>query len=127
MTVLVVEDDADQLSIRSLLLQRHGYRVLEADNVDTALQAAEAGSPEYAVLDLGLPTIADGLRLIRELKSRSPTLTLLVLTGHLHPNHPELALAAAVLAKGNASGALLTKLDELTKCSSAAPETRSRR
>ena len=79
--VLVVEDDQDQLELRSLLLGRSGFDVIQADNRDSALAIATERKPGIAVLDLRLPTEDDGLGLIRDLKTLDSTMRLLVLTG----------------------------------------------
>ncbi|HYK16880.1 MAG TPA: response regulator [Bryobacteraceae bacterium] len=61
--VLVVEDDLDQLAIRRQLLEHAGYEI------STAQTAAE-GLPrlpgcQVVLMDLHIPRLEDGLRLIR--------------------------------------------------------------
>ena len=81
-TVLLVEDDRDQLSLRTMLLEREGFAVLAASDADEAAAHIEAGRPDVVVMDLRLPRIEDGLRLISVVGARAPVI---VLTGgHVH-------------------------------------------
>ena len=59
-------------------LASHGYRVLEAADVATALRSWEAGRPDLILLDLGLPD-GDGSTVIRRVR-RDATTPILVLT-----------------------------------------------
>lgn len=78
-TVLLVEDDPDQLDLRRLILEAAGHTVLPAR---TALEAlAHKTAAEVAVLDLRIPHLDDGLNLIVELKERAPAMKLIVLSG----------------------------------------------
>jgi len=77
-TVLLVEDDRDQLGVRALLLEREGYAVLTAADADAALGQMETRPPGVVVMDLRLPKIEDGLRLISGIGARAPVI---VLTG----------------------------------------------
>jgi CheY-like chemotaxis protein len=54
-TVLIVEDDMDTRTIYSTILQREGYRVLEAENAPDALALVEGELPAAILLDIGLP------------------------------------------------------------------------
>jgi CheY-like chemotaxis protein len=77
-TVLLVEDDPDQLHIRRLIFERAGYAVRSAHNATEALALA-AGSA-VVVTDLRIPELADGLRLIASLRASS---RIVVLTGDI--------------------------------------------
>jgi two-component system KDP operon response regulator KdpE len=76
--VLLVEDD--EVTRRSVAanLSAHGYRVVEAGDVRSALHSWEAGRPDVILLDLGLPD-ADGIVLIRRVR-RDATTPILVLS-----------------------------------------------
>ncbi len=71
-TVLVVEDDPDQLIIRCMLLTHHGFETRRAGDSETAIRLASEEQPEIAVIDLRLPTEEMGLSLIRELRALLP-------------------------------------------------------
>jgi len=78
-TVLVVEDDRDQLELRRLNLEAAGHTVLPARSPQEAL--AHKTIAQVAVLDLRIPRLADGLKLIQRLQERSPAMKLIVLSG----------------------------------------------
>ena len=61
--ILVVEDDAGQLEIRKQILEQAGYEVAAAQSADDALLLL-AGC-QIVLMDLRLPSLQDGLRLIR--------------------------------------------------------------
>ena len=114
--VLIVDDDEDQLVVRSLLLECAGFSITRASDVSSALSAAATIEPECAVVDLRLPTEADGLRLIRELKGLNEKLELFVLTG-ADPNslltRPEVHFVREVLLKPVPSGCLIESLKQV--------------
>jgi CheY-like chemotaxis protein len=70
MKVLVADDDPDQLSLRSMLLERSGFQTMGAADPVSAAELAASQKPECAVIDLRLPTEERGLWLISELKTR---------------------------------------------------------
>ena len=80
-TVLIVDD---QLTIRKSLrhlLERKGYRALEADSGAAAVQAAQAEEPEVILLDLKLPD-GDGLEVLERIQGVCPEAAVILLTGH---------------------------------------------
>jgi uncharacterized protein (TIGR00251 family) len=115
MKLLLADDDADQLELRSMTLSNAGYDICIAGDVPTALRMASEQSPEAAVVDLRMPTQDLGLQLIRGLKQLNSRLRVIVLTG-IDPKQfeklPERALVEAVFTKGGASKLLLQYLKE---------------
>jgi DNA-binding response OmpR family regulator len=77
-TVLLVEDDPDQLHIRQLVFERSGYTVRTAQNANDAL--ALAAGCDVVLMDLRLPQLEDGLRLIQSLQGSA---RIIVLTGDI--------------------------------------------
>ncbi|MFN0105841.1 MAG: response regulator [Bryobacteraceae bacterium] len=77
-TVLLVEDDPDQLDLRRLILESAGHEVLAARSPAEAMAHKIA---QVAVLDLRIPKLEDGLTLIEQLQERSPAMKLIVLSG----------------------------------------------
>ncbi len=81
-TVLLSEDDEDLRRLMSQVLQRNGYRVLEADSGEQALIVA--GSFEGAI-DLLLSDVVmaelDGGALARSLQTDQPSLRVLLVSG----------------------------------------------
>ncbi len=80
-TLLLVEDDPDQLEIRSLILAQAGHEVFGAPTCAEALHLARLHQPALVVMDLRLPRSADGLALIADLRRLSPSPRIVVLSG----------------------------------------------
>lgn len=60
LVVLVVEDIDDTRHFMRLELEERGYRVLEADNGEKAIEVATRELPDLILMDLSLPVL-DGL------------------------------------------------------------------
>ena len=115
-TVLVVDDDADQLIIRCMLLTHHGFETRRAADAATAIAIAREQKLGIAVVDARLPTEEIGLSLIREIKALLPGLNVIVLTGAEIEGlkaKPEITLIREVIQKGSSSKALLNALDDI--------------
>ncbi len=59
-TVLVVEDNADNLQIITYALQRAGYEVISAETGENGVAMAIANRPFFIIMDINLPGI-DGI------------------------------------------------------------------
>ena len=68
-TVLVIEDNAQNLYLMQFLLQRHGFEVLSAENGAEGIEIAERCQPDCILLDIQLPVL-DGYGVARELRKR---------------------------------------------------------
>lgn len=66
-SVLLVEDNSENLSIFATILRHYGYRVIEAQSGRQALDLAAAQDPDLILLDLGLPDI-DGFEVLSRLR-----------------------------------------------------------
>jgi two-component system KDP operon response regulator KdpE len=75
--LLVEDDEATRRSVAANLVG-HGYTVVEARDVRSAMRAWDAQRPDVILLDLGLPD-ADGIVLIRHIR-RDATTPILVLS-----------------------------------------------
>lgn len=73
-TVLVVEDNKDELLIYTTLLSYRGYAVLAATDFDTAVQIARDQLPDIAVVDVNLgDTQRDGCDLVESFRQADAT------------------------------------------------------
>ncbi len=116
MTVLIAEDDEDQLFVRSLLLQQSGFETIEAADAGTAIEKAKTYRPECALIDLRLPKKESGLKLVRELKTLDPQMHVFILTGDAAAHFdgkPEGSLVDGVIVKGSSSRHLIQRLRAL--------------
>lgn len=79
--ILVVEDETAIREFEVINLRRVGYETVEAGTGEEALQIfdEEAGKFDIALLDISMPGM-DGFTLCKELRRRSPTLGIIMLT-----------------------------------------------
>ena len=80
-TVLVAEDDEALRRLMVQVLRRNGYRVLEGENGERALEAAGDTRLDALVTDVDMPVIG-GAELALILQARDPSLAVLVVSGH---------------------------------------------
>jgi two-component system, OmpR family, response regulator CpxR len=97
-TILCVDDDEKSLSIRKVLLQTRGYRVLTCSDPECAIEMIKAGGIDLVLTDLMMPKL-NGARLIDQLKAISPETPALLFSGSVTCCHEE-HLADAWLPKG---------------------------
>lgn len=70
--ILIVDDDTDSLKLISLMLQRHGYEIIAANNGTQALTKANADTPDLVILDVMMPDI-NGYEVCRRLRANPET------------------------------------------------------
>lgn len=82
-TILLVEDNEDNLRIYSTILTYSGYRVLEATDGEAGLMAARESQPDLILMDVSIPKI-DGWEVTRMLKEDPSTanIPVIALTAH---------------------------------------------
>ena len=82
MQSIILIDDEEQFRERlARAFINRGYTVLEAADVDGALEKIKENKPDWALVDLKMPG-KSGLDLIREAKEFLPFLKIVVLTGY---------------------------------------------
>ncbi len=116
-TVLLVEDEHPVRRVISTMLQRYGYRVLEAATPLEACAIFDARSDEIELLvtDVIMPDM-NGPTLARKLLARQPDLPVLFISGHADLDSTGLGLehpGVAFLAKPLQASRLTTKIREL--------------
>jgi DNA-binding NtrC family response regulator len=112
-SILVVDDEAQILSLLGRFLERCGFRVHKAQSCAEALRAAERNSFQLITLDI-LLSDGDGYETLLKLKQKLPHTPVVVITGMpVHPAmHSELSRlgAAAVLDKSGSLEQLIFEI-----------------
>jgi DNA-binding response OmpR family regulator len=111
-TILCVDDEANQLVLRKLLLENAGYRVLTADSFRSALATFESNSIDLAVVDYWMRG-GNGVQLASELKRQKEDLPIVILSAYSELPGETIGIADAWITKGGASQTLLAKIEEL--------------
>lgn len=81
-TILCVDDNEQALSIRKILLETRGYRVIACSNGQQALEAFRRGGIDLVLTDLIMPGV-DGSQLIHEIKQVSPHTPAVLISGRV--------------------------------------------
>ena len=76
--ILIVEDNADNMSLATMLLESEGYAVLGAPDAEAGLTLARDERPHLILMDIQLPGM-DGLEATRLLKRDDATRTIPVI------------------------------------------------
>ena len=94
-TVLLVEDNEDNLLIYSTILRHSGYTVVEARDGQAGIDAAKKENPGLILMDVSIPII-DGLEATRRLKADSNTkhIPIIALTAHALASDQQKAIEA---------------------------------
>jgi two-component system, cell cycle response regulator DivK len=117
-TVLLVDEDQDSLTIYSLMLEHHGYRVIPARHGQEAFALADGELPDVVVTELHVSGV-DGLSLAEQLKRNPRTVGIPLLAVTSFPvktGHHAAALAACDvhLSKPCSPSRLLAEVERLT-------------
>jgi CheY-like chemotaxis protein len=81
-TILCVDDNEQSLSIRKVMLETRGYRVIACSSGEDALAAFQQGGIDLVLTDLIMPGI-DGTELIRAVKTISPSTPTILFSGKI--------------------------------------------
>ncbi|SRR5579884_3702113 len=81
-TILCVDDNEQSLSVRKVMLETRGYRVLTALTAADALQIFKSNSVDLVLSDLIMPDF-DGRQLIKEIKTLSPQTPAILFSGKI--------------------------------------------
>jgi DNA-binding response OmpR family regulator len=82
-SILVLDDEFKLLKLVCRLLQRHGYRTLEAVNADEALRLFQdnQGEIDLFIVDICLPE-RSGIQVAIDLRGNLPSLHVLLISGY---------------------------------------------
>ena len=94
-TVLVIEDNAQNLYLTTFLLEARGYSVVPAANGPAGIALAQALLPDHILLDIQLPQM-DGYAVARALRAISTlhTTPIIAVTSYAMVGDREKTLAA---------------------------------
>lgn len=84
-TVLIVEDQIETRAIHTLFLERHGYRVLAAEDGEVGIRWAREYRPDLILMDLSIPVL-DGFQATEQIKGdpRTEHIPVIALTAHTY-------------------------------------------
>ncbi len=81
-TILCVDDNEQALSIRKLMLETRGYRVIACVNGQQALEMFYRGGVDLVLSDLLMPVL-DGAALVEKVKEISPETPAILFSGKI--------------------------------------------
>jgi CheY-like chemotaxis protein len=119
MTILLVDDEPDNLAVMEELLMMMGARVITASNGKQGLQQAVDNAPDVIMSDLSMPEMS-GWELLFRLQKRDATkdIPVIALTAHAMAGDKERVLDAGFanyIAKPIDMIKLVTELPEMLK------------
>ncbi len=79
-TILCIDDNEQSLSIRKVMLETRGYRVIACTNGADALETFRQGGIDLVLSDLVMPGL-DGTALIEHIKTISPQTPAILFSG----------------------------------------------
>lgn len=92
--ILLIEDNADGRRSMEMLLKLVGHEVIAAENGTLGIEQALVGTPDVALVDIGLPDM-DGYQVAARLRSQfGRKIVLVALTGFSQPEDRQRAIAA---------------------------------
>jgi CheY-like chemotaxis protein len=110
--VLCVDDEKVGLSVRRILLERSGYRVLTAQDGKAGLELFDANPVEAVVLDYSMPGMHGG-DVAAHMRRRKPDVPILLLSAYMGLPDEIVALVNVSMTKGEGAPALLANLRSL--------------
>src|SRR4030095_7309718 len=93
-SVLVVDDEENLLVLLDRVLSKEGYQVKTTTDADEALGFLDENDISVALLDLRMYPI-DGIALLAEIKKRSPSTRVLMMTSRPTAEHKPVAFKTA--------------------------------
>jgi len=79
--ILLVDDDADLLSLLKFRLKSSGFEVATAQSGEEALGMMSAVNPDVVITDLRMPGM-DGMELFKAIRTRNKTIPVIIITAH---------------------------------------------
>jgi two-component system, OmpR family, response regulator CpxR len=79
-TILCVDDNEQSLSIRKVMLETRGYKVIACTSGEAAVERFRKGDIDLVLTDLIMPGV-DGCKLIEQVKAMSPRTPAILISG----------------------------------------------
>ena len=79
--ILLVDDEADLLSLWKVRFESNGYEVTTALSGEEALAQMSVINPNLVITDLRMPGI-DGMQLFEAIRSRNKAIPVIIITAH---------------------------------------------
>ena len=115
--LLLVDDEEDFILALAERLHLRNYDTKGATSGEAALSEIEKERPDIVVLDLKMPGMS-GMEVLREIKTRDPSIDVIILTGSVDSEIGEVALKAGAtyhMVKPMDIEDLLEKLQSIRK------------
>ena len=68
--ILIVDDDRDLVAVMRLVLQKEGYRVVDAAGPTEGIATVEAERPDLILLDVMMPDATEGFHFVWKLRQK---------------------------------------------------------
>jgi len=78
--ILIVDDDPDLVETARVYLEKEGYEIASAYNVDDGRAAVESEKPDLLILDVMMEQPDDGIALAQELRRKKVETPILMLS-----------------------------------------------
>ena len=78
--ILAIDDDADILEALRLVLEAHGYEMIEAVTAEEGLRVYKASKPDLIIVDLMMEEVDAGVNFVKEVKLLGPKPPIYMLT-----------------------------------------------
>jgi CheY-like chemotaxis protein len=110
--ILCVDDETTGLSVRKMILESQGYRVVTAENGPDGLAIFSAEPIDLVILDYKMPGM-NGDVVAERMKRLKPFIPILMLSAYVDLPKETLALVDRYLTKGDGPRIMLTAVAEL--------------
>ena len=111
-TLLLVDDQPDELNLRKIVLEHSGYTVLTAANGSEGLALLASHAIDEVLLDYQMPGMNGGL-VADAMRKAYPGVPILMLSGCVSLPKSALQFVDGFIAKGNSSRFLLKTVERL--------------
>jgi DNA-binding response OmpR family regulator len=113
-TLLLIDDDRDQLDLRKIVLEISGYEVLTATNAHFGMQLFASHAPDAVILDYEMPAV-NGEMLAGWMRNANQKVPILMLSGCVSLPSSARQLVDTFVSKDTAPSFLLRAIELLTQ------------